>query len=158
MNTSLMTGLPYGTGFAVMGTKLFVGTSFDTLGEYTTSGETVNAFLITGLQGPGEVEVSGSSLFIAHGLVDDIVIGKYKLDGTAVDPSLIFDPFGEGEFAVSGAALYLAQLNTLAKYTTSGELVTYPLIPPFGPSNSQQRTPEGGRKFAYASQHRSRKH
>ena len=76
-------------------------------------------------------------MFIAHGLVDDIVIGKYNLDGTVVDPSLIFDPFGEGEFAVFEAALYLAQLNTLAKYTTSGKLVTYPLISPLGPSGFQ---------------------
>jgi len=48
VNTSLIPGLQYGRGLAVLGTNLFVGTSFDTLGEYKTSGETVNASLITG--------------------------------------------------------------------------------------------------------------
>ena len=66
-------------GIAVSGSDLFV-TNFDkgTVGEYTTSGQIVNASLITGLGGFGTasaVAVSGTDLYVGNWSKG--TIGKY---------------------------------------------------------------------------------
>ena len=53
MKTSLVTGLHGPVGIVVSGSDLFVANDAGgTIGEYTTSGATVNASLISGLSGP----------------------------------------------------------------------------------------------------------
>ncbi len=47
--------------------NIFVTNFFDsTIGEYTTSGAAVNASLISGLNNPVGIAVSGSNLFVAN--------------------------------------------------------------------------------------------
>jgi hypothetical protein len=50
---------------------------FGTVGEYTTSGATVNASLVPGLSGPFGIAVSGSDLFIMN--YSTGTIGEYTL-------------------------------------------------------------------------------
>jgi len=59
-----------------------------TIGEYTTSGATVNASLVSGLTGPAGVAVSGSNLFVAS-FVASGTIGEYTTSGATVNASLI---------------------------------------------------------------------
>ena len=69
------------------GGDLFVanygGYGLGTIGEYTTSGATVNSALITGLDGPIGIAVSGGNLFITSIL--DGTIGEYTTSGVTVN-------------------------------------------------------------------------
>jgi hypothetical protein len=50
-------------GIAVSGSDLFViNFAGDTIGEYTTAGATVNAALISGLDGPAGIAIAGSAV------------------------------------------------------------------------------------------------
>jgi DNA-binding beta-propeller fold protein YncE len=84
----LITGLNNPADIAVSGSNLFVTNQGNgTIGEYTTSGATVNASLITGLSGPGGIAVSGSNLFVAN--YNAGTIGEYTISGATVNASLI---------------------------------------------------------------------
>src|SRR5947209_6768081 len=54
----LVSGLNHPSGLALSGSNLFVTTGSGTIGEYTTSGGTVNASLVSALNGPGGIAVS----------------------------------------------------------------------------------------------------
>ena len=75
---------------------LFVSNaSLGTIGEYDSSGATVNASLITGLKSPTGIAVSGSNLFVAE--LGNGTIGEYTTSGATVNASLITgldSPFG----------------------------------------------------------------
>ena len=58
-----------------------------TIGEYTTSGGTVNASLVSGLYEPWGLAVSGSDLFFAGSEYG--TIGEYTTSGGTVNPSLV---------------------------------------------------------------------
>ena len=82
---------------AVSGSNLFVVDSFSggTVGEYTTAGATVNASLISGLNAPIGIAVSGSNLFVTN--YNAGTIGEYTTSGATVNASLITglsNPFG----------------------------------------------------------------
>ena len=67
-----------------------------TIGEYTTSGATVNASLITGLNRPMGIAVFGSGICLSR-TVDGGTIGEYTTSGATVNASLITglsDPWG----------------------------------------------------------------
>jgi hypothetical protein len=69
-----------------------------TIGEYTTSGATVNASLISGLNNPGGVAVSGTNLFVVNNGTNSI--GKYTTAGATVNASLITGLNGPIDIAV----------------------------------------------------------
>jgi hypothetical protein len=58
-----------------------------TIGEYTTSGATVNAALISGLNSPTAIAVSGSDLFVVN--AGSGTIGEYTTSGATVATALI---------------------------------------------------------------------
>jgi PEP-CTERM motif len=59
----LVSGLTFPGAIAVSGDKLFVVNPFaNTVGEYTTSGATVNASLISGLNNPAAIAVASDSV------------------------------------------------------------------------------------------------
>jgi len=58
-----------------------------TIGEYTTSGVTVNPALITGLSNPQGIVVSGSNLFVVN--FGYGTIGEYTTSGATVNASLV---------------------------------------------------------------------
>jgi hypothetical protein len=54
--------------------------SAGTIGEYTTSGATVNAALISGLNAPEAIAASGSNLFVAS-IGNSGAVGAYTTSG-----------------------------------------------------------------------------
>jgi DNA-binding beta-propeller fold protein YncE len=87
VNAGLISGLD-ALGIAVSGSDLFVGDELtDTIGEYTTSGATVNAALISGLNGPTGIALSGSDLFVTNAAIG--TIGEYTTSGATVNAALI---------------------------------------------------------------------
>jgi hypothetical protein len=143
INASLITGLNLAAAIVVSGNKIFVGTdaSNGTVAEYTTSGALVNASLITGLQsnngGVGDLAISGENLFVASGGTlpfqgSVTTVGEYALTGAPINPALInISGAFATALAVSGSNIFVRNSNnaeergvdTIAKYTTSGELV-----------------------------------
>jgi hypothetical protein len=109
-----------------------------TIGEYTTSGATVNPALISGLTFPGGIAISGNKLFVASGEFGGM-IGEYTLSGTPVNPALITGLDFPGAMTVSGGDLFVAtpkaeiEAEMIGKYTTSGATVNAALIPQLGP-------------------------
>src|SRR5437660_4064560 len=108
MNSRLiLSALAAFTAFCVMpGTtraQIFVtdlnGDDFNTgtVGEYTTSGVTVNPALITGLSFPEGIAVSRGNLLVGN--FDSI--GEYTSSGAAVNPALIGARSGPRAMAVS---------------------------------------------------------
>ena len=85
----------------VSGQELFVGNSTSgTIGEYATSGATVNAALVSGLNSPRGLAVSGNTLFVAN--VANGTIGAYTTSGETINAALVSglnEPFG---LAVNG--------------------------------------------------------
>jgi len=75
-------------GIAVSGSDLFVTNFYDvTVGEYTTSGATVNASLVSGLSYPYAIAVSGPDLFVTSATLG--TIGEYTTSGVTVNASLV---------------------------------------------------------------------
>jgi DNA-binding beta-propeller fold protein YncE len=100
----------------VSGSDLFVTSNIPlgTVGEYTTSGATVNASLISGLNEPVGIAVDGSDLFVTN--LGTGTISEYTTSGATVNASLISGlniPTGiaivptpePGTFAMVGLAL-----------------------------------------------------
>jgi hypothetical protein len=98
-----------------------------TIGEYTTSGATVNASLISGLNTSNDITVSGSDIFVTNGTG---TIGEYTTSGTTVNASLISGLNGPFGIAVSGSDIFVANFynSTIGEYTTSGTTVNAALI------------------------------
>ena len=106
------------------------GPNSTTIGEYTTSGSTVNASLISGLNSVGSIALSGSDLFVVNENAD--TISEYTTSGALVNPSLITGV--NGDIAVSGSKLFIENPNrnslngAIGEYTTSGAIVNTSLI------------------------------
>ena len=139
MNASLITGLnnsPFGVN--VSGGNLFVTnygiSGFGTIGEYTLSGATVNANLITGLSYPIGTVVSGGDLFVANyfpsGNGPGNTIREYTTSGATVSRSLVTGLDGPQGLAILGSDLFVANINggAIGEYTTSGATVDASLI------------------------------
>jgi DNA-binding beta-propeller fold protein YncE len=128
---------------AARGGNIFVvnqnlgGNGNGTFGEYTTSGATVNASLITGLNYPLGIAVSGGRVFVANsGTTFNVgTIGEYTLTGATVNASLITGLNGPVGIAVLGGNLFItenalggANRGRISEYTTSGATVNASLI------------------------------
>jgi len=61
-----------------------------TIGEYSTSGVTINSSLISGLGEPNGIAISGNDLFVANssGVTPTTAVGEYTLSGNTVNASL----------------------------------------------------------------------
>ena len=102
-----------------------------TIGEYTTTGATVNASLITGVGPPNGMALSGGNLFVNYVNNVEPSVAEYTTKGATVNASLI--PGGNAAaIAVSGGNLFVAGIQTdrsyINEYTTSGSLVIPGLI------------------------------
>jgi hypothetical protein len=73
---------------AILGNDIFVPSADNgTIGEYTLSGQVVNAALITGLDAPEGVAISGNDLYVVNSGSD--TVGEYTLKGDPINTSLI---------------------------------------------------------------------
>ena len=128
----LFAGLALMSINAARGDIIFVTNAGNgTVGEYTTSGATVNASLISGLSIPQGIAVSGSDLFVANDGTG--TIGEYTTSGATVNASLIsglsapcpsrcLDRICLSRNAIGGPD------DTIGEYTTSGATVNASLI------------------------------
>jgi hypothetical protein len=82
----------------------------NTIGEYTTAGATVNASLISGLNGPVGIAVSGSNLFVVNLNTGTYggTVGEYTTSGATVNASLISGLSESLFIAVSGTNLFIS--------------------------------------------------
>ena len=105
------------TAVAVAGSDLFVSSESGTVGEYTTSGQTVNASLITGLDNPVAIAISGSDLFIVN--AGNGTVGEYTTSGSEVNASLITGLVEPKGIAVSGSASSSRAMPTAQSLNTT---------------------------------------
>jgi hypothetical protein len=99
INAALVTGLNIPEGIVISGSNLFVvnhGTysqgsyvaGSGSIGEYTTSGATVNAALVSGLNYPRQIAVLGGNLYVTNSLAG--TIGEYDATtGAPVNAALV---------------------------------------------------------------------
>jgi hypothetical protein len=107
----------------------------NTIGEYSMSGGTINAALVTGLNSPSGIVVSGGKLYVANfaqGNAGAGSIGEYDATtGAAINPSLITGLNGPINVAVAGGHLYVGSFDdsTISVYdAAAGAPVSTPLI------------------------------
>jgi hypothetical protein len=123
-NASLVTGLSDPFNLALSGTDLFVlNAGNNTVGEYTTSGQTVNASLISGFT-PSALAVSGGYLFVVN--QTNGTIGEYTTSGATINASLVTGlPGGDYGLAVSGSELLVSQYGNAQLNAGSGSIYQY---------------------------------
>jgi hypothetical protein len=119
------------SSIARAGTIFVTNNSTGTIGEYTTSGATVNASLITGLSNPGSLTLSGSNLFVGNGSPNNTTIGEYTTVGATVNAALISGLNNVHQISSFGSNIFVANgnpTNTIGEYTTAGSTVNSALI------------------------------
>ncbi len=105
-----------------------------TIAEYTNSGAPINTALITGLNDPEGIAVSGGYLFVANfaGVIGgtDGTIGEYTTSGATVNAALVSGLRNPTAIAVSGNDVFVANAytGTIGEYTTAGATVNAALI------------------------------
>jgi len=126
-----LTGMAHG--------QIFVSYEGDTVGEYDlATGATINNALITGLNSPAGLAVSGGNLYIANygNASGNGSVGVYTTSGVAVNDTLI-SGLNPADVIVSGGNLYVASgfnpgSGTVGIYTTSGTAVNASFITGLG--------------------------
>lgn len=103
------------------------------IGQYVIPGGSGsgNASLVTGLNGPAGIAVSGSNMFVVSFTTG--TIGLYTTSGATVNASLITGLNSPRAIALSGDNLFVTNNNgfggsMISKYTTGGALVNASLI------------------------------
>src|SRR6266700_3585795 len=89
------------------GAQIFVTTfNNNTIGEYTTSGATINSALISSvLSEPSNMAVSGGKLFVTNN--NNNTIGEYTTSGATINSALISSGLSGPEgIALSGGNLF----------------------------------------------------
>jgi hypothetical protein len=125
---AVLLGLTLGLSTARADTIFVTDVRAGSIGEYTTSGATVNPALISGLSIPEGIAVSGSDLFVVN--FGTGTIGEYTTSGATVNPALISGLNNPVGIAVSGSDLFVTNFTagTIGEYTTSGATVNPALI------------------------------
>ena len=99
-----------------------------TIGEYTTTGATVNAALVSGLNNPWGLAVSGGNIFVANW--GNGTIGEYTTTGATVNALLVSGLNKPTGIAVSGGYIFVANngAGAIGEYTTAGATVNASLV------------------------------
>ena len=105
------------------------------IGEYTTSGSSVDRALVSGLSNPLGIAASGADLFVfecnitSNSATPTWWVGEYTTDGDVVNPMLVSGTGpSTGGIAISGSYLFVAHGTTVGEYTTSGATLNDSLI------------------------------
>jgi hypothetical protein len=99
LNANLISGGNY-YGIVTDGSHIFTA-SGGTIGEYTTTGDTINESFVTGLDGAFAIAISGSDLFVTNSGFE--TIGEYTTSGDTVSTQLI-STVGTGPYLEGVAA------------------------------------------------------
>jgi hypothetical protein len=130
----------------VLGDTLFVANyGDDTIGEYdATTGATINANFITGLQNPTGLAVLGNTLFVANQTSNSGspmfipgTVGEYNsTTGAAINVNFITGLSSPGGLAVSANSLFVVNgdvgpnLDTVGEYnSTTGAVINAKRMP-----------------------------
>lgn len=130
-NPAVVSGMLNPREFALSGQDFFVATTDPALdstaqdiGEYETSGITVNSDLVSGsgtfpagANYVSSVAVSGSNIFVANSNTG--TIGEYSTSGQTINANLITGLSDPAGIAISGSQLFVANINggTIGEYT-----------------------------------------
>jgi hypothetical protein len=101
------------------------------VGEFTTSGATINGSLITEASEPYNMAVSGNDIFIvnrANPSAGGDTISEYTTGGVLVNANLAPGLSSLNAIAVSGNDLFVSTGGAIAEYSTSGSLVNPNLV------------------------------
>jgi hypothetical protein len=144
LTVPLISKLDGAFGIAISGSDLFVANyGGKYIGEYTTSGATINASLIS-LYAPIGIAVSGDDLFVVNRGTDSV--GEYTTSGATVNATL-FSVSDPGGIAIAGDDLFITTdgsgvdagldgFGGIAEYTIDGSTVNPTLVTglnnPFG--------------------------
>jgi hypothetical protein len=155
---TFLTGLHGPQGIAISGSDIFVANDFLnssnkwTIGEYTTSGATVNANLVSSttlLFEPDSIAISGSNLYVSN--FGNHTVTEFSLSGSTATPigtgtlvsGLIGNTVGVSAF---GSDIFVsndsAGASDVGEYTTSGSTVNASLITPGEPTGGITVIPE----------------
>lgn len=108
--------------------QLFVGNaaSGGSVGEYTGTGSTVNAALISSISSPTAIVGSGANIFVVNG---GTTVSEYSDTGVLENASLLQLTEIDG-IAISGPDIFVSDStdNVIGEYTTSGAVVNASLI------------------------------
>jgi len=112
--------------------QIFIANSDDgTVGEYTLSGTPINKSLISGLNDPTAVSVSGSNIFVMTSPDDGTArIGEYTISGDQINPNLITGLNAPAGMAMSGPDIFIGDFynSGISEFTTAGTTVKSPLV------------------------------
>ncbi len=112
-----------GSGILVSGNDLFITTG-NSIGEYTKSGITVNASLVTGLDDPEGIAISGENLFVVNQGGDSGNMGNVAeynaTTGATINAALIGGLKGPNAIAISGGNLFVTGENIVGEYPAGG--------------------------------------
>jgi len=99
-----------------------------TIGEYSFSGTVINSALVTGINNPHTLVVSGNDLFVV--VRNTGTIAEYTTTGATVNATLITGFTTPSEITLSGNYLYVSDVgtNTVGKYTIAGAVVNATLV------------------------------
>lgn len=97
------------------------------IGAYQTDGTTINAHLITGLQTPDNIAISGTDLYVTN--YGGASVGKYTTAGAPLNTQLITGVTSATGIVVDGSQLFVGQdQGQIGEYNTSGGTVNSSLI------------------------------
>jgi len=107
----ITSGVQNPQGLAVMGNTLFVANQYtSSVGEYDTStGMAISTNFIPGLSDPGEIALSGSTLFVVYG---NNAVGEYNAVTGQVINSDLFYGLSDGLNNPAGLLLALPTMRT----------------------------------------------
>ena len=107
------------------------------IGEYTNSGATVNASLVSGFDAQEAMAVSGSDLFVVQDGPNNAPYGpffggvsEYTTSGALVNASLVSGLDGPQGIALSGSNLFVTG-EGVVEYNASGVLIQLLPTPPW---------------------------
>jgi hypothetical protein len=107
---------------------LYVTDFNGTIGRYVTGTQIWTSGLVTGLNMPTGIALSGSNLFVAS--YGDGVIGEYTINGDIINGSLVANLGGPAGIAITDSRLFVANLDagTVAVYGLDGVAINTSLI------------------------------
>jgi hypothetical protein len=128
-------------GVAISGGKIYVANYGNgTIGEFDAkTGAVINPALVTGLEDPTGIAVSGDKLFVVYRNVPADQtgsgnVGEYTTSGETVNATLVKGLVSPWAIAVSGGNIFVAQdglranAGLVGEYTTAGATVNASLI------------------------------
>ena len=112
----------------VTGQVFLTNDNNNTIGEYTTSGATLNASLISGLNEPEGIAVSTTDIFVANYLSG--TVSEYTTSGALVNASLITGLNGPYGVTLQGSDLFISNYGagTIGEYSTYSMVINASLI------------------------------